>query len=185
MSFEVEWFFNNSVCLFSTDLHKDSRGYFTETYNKDDFLSINISDIFVQDSISFSKQKKTFRGLHFQSPPFHQSKIVRVTSGSILDIVLDLRVESKTYLTHEFFNLDSSNSQQLFIPSGFAHGFLTLEDDSEVFYKLSNFYNAQSEITLSCFDDVLGINLPFKQDEMIVSEKDLNGKRLSDLEILF
>ena len=185
MGLETEWYFDNSVCLFSSKLHEDQRGSFEETYNRDDLSELGLDINFVQDSSSFSRYKDTFRGLHFQSPPFDQCKIIRVTSASILDLVLDLRKQSSTYLEHRFFEINSSNRKQLFIPSGFAHGFLTLEDNSEVFYKLSNFYNPDYEHSLSFLDKDLGIKLPIDKDQLQVSEKDLNGKLLTEIDNLF
>ena len=169
-------------CVFEAEKFLDERGFFSEIYNKEFLASIGISDTFVQDNYSYSKEKYTLRGLHFQKYPHEQAKIVRVVQGRILDIVLDIRKDSRTYLRSLSFELSKENFSSIYIPKGYAHGFLTLEENCEVMYKTSNFYKKDSEISLSCFDVHLSIDLPVKKEEIILSEKDKNCYTLEEIE---
>jgi len=152
---------------------KDKRGFFLESYNKRKIHSI-FKGYFVQDNISKTIKKNVFRGLHFQKYPFAQDKIIRVIKGKILDIVLDLRKNSKTFLKHQKFILSEKNQMQIFIPKGFAHGFLTLENNCIVGYKVSNFFKKKYDSGLSIFDEKLKIKLPVKKKLVILSTKDKN-----------
>ena len=125
------------------------------------------------------------RGLHFQRAPFEQAKLVRVLKGSILDLAVDLRSDSPTYLQHVAIKLSAVNFKQVFIPCGFAHGFLTLEDDCEITYKISNYYNASSDVSVSIFDKDIGITLPCKRDEITFSLKDAAGQSWSSVGEIF
>lgn len=185
MKFSTDWHFNNEVCELLPLKIEDLRGFFSEVYQKSDFEDLGISENFIQENHSFTKSQYTFRGLHFQKPPFEQAKLIRVLRGSILDIALDLRQDSCTYLEHKQFILSAENFKQLYIPSGFAHGFLTLEDNCEISYKVSNPYNQASDVSLSIFDDKLGINLPCSKDIISLSKKDEKGKSLDDLGRIF
>jgi dTDP-4-dehydrorhamnose 3,5-epimerase len=156
---------------------KDERGYFYESYNQKIFQNAGITDIFVQDNQSLS-QKNVVRGLHFQSPPFAQAKLVRVIKGAVLDVVVDIRKNSPTYGKHYAVELTEENFLMLYIPVGFAHGFATLEDNTIFAYKCSNFYNKESEDTILWNDPDLNINWNFKNP--ILSEKDKNGKLFRD-----
>jgi dTDP-4-dehydrorhamnose 3,5-epimerase len=156
---------------------KDERGYFYESYNQKMFQNAGITDIFVQDNQSFS-QKNVVRGLHFQSPPFAQAKLVRVIKGAVLDVVVDIRKNSPTYGKHYAIELTEENFLMLYVPVGFAHGFATLEDNTIFAYKCSNFYNKESENTILWNDPDLNINWNFKNP--ILSEKDKNGKLFRD-----
>src|SRR6478609_3927815 len=147
----------------------DSRGWFMESYNRQALEDIGINATFVQDNQSLSG-KNVLRGLHFQKPPFGQAKLVRVLSGRALDVVVDIRNDSPTYGQHLTVILDAEKSNQLFIPIGFAHGFLTLEDNTTFFYKCSDYYNKESEGGLLWNDPALGIN--WNVTDPIVSEKD-------------
>ena len=164
MQTSSKWYFNNSICVFESQRYSDERGFFSEIYNKEYLETIGIKDLFVLDSYSFSSKQYTFRGLHFQKYPYEQAKIVRAIQGSILDIVVDIRKGSDTYL------------------KSFAHGFLTLEDNCELLYKSSNFYNKEHEMSLSCFDEKLDINLPVGKEDITISEKDLNSHLVSEIE---
>ena len=119
---------------------EDERGYFYESYNSEIFKENGIEDVFVQDNESFS-QKNVLRGLHFQNPPYSQAKLIRVVQGSVLDVAGDLRKDSKTYGKHYTIKLSAENKKMFYIPTGFAHGFLTLEDDTIFSYKFSKIYN--------------------------------------------
>tara|TARA_B000000557_G_scaffold52219_1_gene40232 strand:- start:145 stop:690 length:546 start_codon:yes stop_codon:yes gene_type:complete len=157
---------------------QDDRGSFMESFNSKQFnnsLKKNIT--FVQDNLSISK-KGVFRGLHFQYE-FPQAKLVSVLSGEILDIVVDLRKSSKTFGDWCTFEISSKNNKQIFIPEGFAHGFLALEDDTKVFYKVSDFWNPKDEFTLKYNDKKINIELPF--EPILISEKDKNGLSFDEI----
>ena len=157
---------------------QDDRGSFMESFNSKQFnnsLKKNIT--FVQDNLSISK-KGVFRGLHFQYE-FPQAKLVSVLSGEILDIVVDLRKSSKTFGDWCTFEISSKNNKQIFIPEGFAHGFLALQDDTKVFYKVSNFWNPKDEFTLKYNDKKINIELPF--EPILISEKDKNGLSFDEI----
>ena len=157
---------------------QDDRGSFMESFNSKQFnnsLKNNIT--FVQDNLSISK-KGVFRGLHFQYE-FPQAKLVSVLSGEILDIVVDLRKSSKTFGDWCTFEISSKNNKQIFIPEGFAHGFLALQDDTKVFYKVSEFWNPNDEFTLKYNDKKINIELPF--EPILISEKDKNGLSFDEI----
>jgi len=157
-------------------LYDDERGWFYEAYN---YFNCKLGVMFFQDNHTFSKRKGTIRGLHLQQPPFEQSKLIRVLKGRIMDVVVDLRKDSETYLKTQSFYLDSLDKTALFIPKGFAHGYITLEDNTEVYYKVDQIYSAKNEITIRYDDIKLGIQWgEFK--EYILSEKDKNGLSLND-----
>jgi dTDP-4-dehydrorhamnose 3,5-epimerase len=155
---------------------EDERGYFFESYNQNEFKKIDIIDDFVQDNQSFSKSG-VIRGLHLQKPPFEQGKLVRVLSGKVLDVAIDVRKDSKTYGQHLIIEVSSEKNNMFYIPKGFAHGFVTLED-SIFSYKCSNIYNKESEISINPLDKDLNIN--WSIDNPIISEKDLNGILFKD-----
>lgn len=159
----------------------DHRGFFSEVYNSKAFAEAGITASFVQDNHSLSLEKGTIRGLHFQSPPHAQSKLVRVVRGRILDIALDLRLASPTYGRHAMAELSAENWTQLFVPEGFAHGFCTLERDTEVHYKISNYYEPKSEAGVLWSDPDLAINWPVSASEAILSEKDAALPQLRDI----
>ena len=182
MQTSSKWYFNNSICVFESQRYSDERGFFSEIYNKEYLETIGIKDLFVLDSYSFSSKQYTFRGLHFQKYPYEQAKIVRAIQGSILDIVVDIRKGSDTFLKSFRVELTKENFLSIYIPKGFAHGFLTLEDNCELLYKTSNFYNKEHEMSLSCFDEQLDINLPVGKEEITISEKDLNSHLVSEIE---
>jgi len=160
--------FIEDLLIIEPQLFKDERGFFYESYNKNN-LDINI--VFVQDNESKS-YKGVIRGLHFQTPPFEQTKLVRCVSGNILDVAVDLRTNSKTYGKSFSIELSSENNKQLFIPKGFAHGFQVLSETAIVNYKVDNYYNPKSDSGLIWNDKDLSIdwNLDLKP---ILSVKDL------------
>jgi dTDP-4-dehydrorhamnose 3,5-epimerase len=151
---------------------EDPRGYFFESYNRDVFHKAGITAEFVQDNQSMS-QKGVLRGLHFQSPPFAQGKLVRVIAGSVLDVAVDIRKGSTTYGKHISVLLDATNKTMFYVPEGFAHGFVTLEDNTIFSYKCTNFYNKASEVTINWNDPDLNIDWGIR--DAILSEKDSNG----------
>ena len=163
-------------------VHKDDRGYFFESYNLKNYKDIGVNINFVQDNQSCSK-KNVLRGLHFQKPPYAQAKLVSVIKGSVLDVVVDIRKESPTYGKNYSVILSSINKKMLFIPEGFAHGFLTLEDDTILSYKCSNFYNKESEDSLLWND--FNLNIEWGIKDPILSEKDKQAKSFSEFKSLF
>jgi len=151
----------------------DARGYFSENFRQDKFNQAMHSQYdFVQDNVSVSKTKNTVRGLHYQSPPFAQGKLVRCTRGEILDVAVDIRRGSKTYGQHFKIVLSSENGRQLWIPEGFLHGFATLIDNCEVAYKVTNFYNHDCDGNVFWNDVDLNIDWGVKPSHAVVSDKD-------------
>lgn len=149
----------------------DERGYFFESYSKIKFKDLGIDVDFVQDNQSLSK-KGTLRGLHYQNPPFAQTKLVRVLEGEIVDVVVDLRKESSTYRKSFSIILSAENKKQLLVPQGFAHGFSVLSDFASVMYKCDQFYNKDSEGGIKFDDPILNIDWGLDIKDAIISEKD-------------
>jgi len=159
--------------IIEPQVFKDNRGYFFESFNQDSFNEL-IGEVidFVQDNESFSS-KGVLRGLHFQTGDYAQAKLVRVVKGKVLDVVVDMRKESPTFSKHFSIELSEENKTQLFVPRGFAHGFIVLSDTAIFSYKCDNFYNKASEQGLRYDDPSLGIDWMLSANEFIVSEKDL------------
>jgi dTDP-4-dehydrorhamnose 3,5-epimerase len=158
------------LVIIETRKFKDSRGYFFESFNEEKYSELIGQPIhFVQDNVSISA-KNVLRGLHFQTPPFAQGKLVSVIKGSVLDVAVDIRKNSKTYGKHQSIVLSAENGLQFWIPPGFAHGFLALEDDTVFSYKCTNYYNPESEDSLRWNDQDLAIDWKIK--EPIISGKD-------------
>lgn len=158
----------------------DARGYFMESFKLDEFRR-NVADIeFVQDNESFSS-RGVLRGLHFQRGAFSQAKLVRVSRGTVLDVAVDLRGGSPTFGRHVAVELSDENARQLFIPRGFAHGFVVLSDVAQFQYKVDNVYAPQSEATLKFDDPALGIDWRIDAADMLLSPKDLKGMSLSEV----
>jgi dTDP-4-dehydrorhamnose 3,5-epimerase len=159
----------------------DDRGFFSEVYNQQSLQAIDIATAFVQDNHSLSVQRGVVRGLHFQVPPFAQVKLVRVTRGAVLDVVVDIRHGSPSFGRHSAIVLSAEAWNQLYVPEGFAHGFCTLEPNSEVIYKVSRPYSAAHERGILWNDPALGIVWRVAADAAIVSEKDRGLPRLAEL----
>jgi len=156
--------------LITPKVFQDERGFFMETYSKKNFEEAGIKVDFVQDNHSLSVSKGVLRGLHFQLQPNTQSKLVRVTRGSVYDVIVDLRKDSPTFGKWEGFTLSAENFLMLFIPQGFAHGFCTMEDNTEFQYNCDNFYAPESEGGIIWNDPTLGIDWPV--EDPILAEKD-------------
>ena len=181
----------SEVKIIQNIVHSDDRGFFLEYFNKKKFFNIFPQEInFVQDNHSRSR-KGVLRGLHFQLNPNAQAKLLRVARGAILDVVVDLRVKSKNFGKWESLEINENNSLMLFIPEGFAHGFLAIENDTDVIYKTNNFYAPNSDGTLVWNDPLININWGFddyKITNPIISNKDkaaMTLEQLSEKNLLF
>lgn len=159
----------------------DHRGFFSETYSRKAFEAAGLHYDFVQDNQSLSVEVGTVRGLHFQLPPFAQDKLVRVVRGAILDVAVDIRTGSPTYGRHVSAVVSAEEWNQILVPVGFAHGFCTLEPNTEVVYKVTNFYSAAHDRGLLWNDPDLGIEWPVAADKALLSDKDLKHPRLAEL----
>lgn len=164
--------------------HGDHRGFFAETYSRRKYSELGIDFEFVQDNHSLSREVGTLRGLHFQTPPHAQAKLVRCGRGAIFDVAVDIRRGSPTYGQWEGCELTAENGEQLYVPVGFAHGFVTLEPDSEIVYKCSDYYAPETEGAILWNDPDIGIDWPTDADP-ILSEKDAVAPLLSELESPF
>jgi len=163
----------DGLVVLKPTVFKDNRGYFMESYNQQNINKLLGNVNFVQDNESESSLG-VLRGLHFQKPPYTQAKLVRCLKGSVLDVVLDLRKDSKTYGIFETISLTEENKKQLFIPKGFAHGFIVLSKSAIFSYKVDNYYNPDSECGILWSDLDLNIDWKINKNEIIVSEKDKN-----------
>jgi dTDP-4-dehydrorhamnose 3,5-epimerase len=159
----------------------DQRGFFSEIYNRKAFAAVGIDLEFVQDNHALSTDRGTLRGLHFQSQPFAQDKLIRVARGRILDVAVDIRQSSLTFGQYVAVELSADNWQQLFVPVGFAHGYVTLEADTEVLYKVTNFYAPEHDHGLAFDDPALGINWGVAMSDLTLSERDRNHPVLAAL----
>jgi dTDP-4-dehydrorhamnose 3,5-epimerase len=169
------------VQLLRSPIHGDTRGWFSETYNKATFAAAGVHQEFVQDNHSMSSERGVVRGLHFQIPPFAQGKLVRVVRGSIFDVAVDLRRNYPSFGKHVSCVLSAADGKQLFVPIGFAHGFCTLEAHTEVVYKVTNFYSREHDRGVLWSDPDLGISWPVSRSEALLSEKDLVLPAFSEL----
>lgn len=170
------------LVIIQPKVFEDERGYFMESY-KENFIKENFPDIhFIQDNESQS----TFgvlRGLHFQQPPYEQTKLVRVIEGEVMDVAVDIRKFSPTYGKWESIILSGENKKQFFIPKGFAHGFLVLSKEAKFSYKVDNYYAPEFEDGINCFDKTLAIKWPTTKEKIIISEKDKKLKELKDFKL--
>lgn len=174
------------VFLIEPIIHKDNRGYFVETFQQELFdEAIGYKVDFVQDNESKSISKGVLRGLHFQSPPYTQSKLVRVFSGKVLDVAVDIRRNSKTFGQHVAIELNDKNKNQLFIPRGFAHGFVVLSDSATISYKVDAYYSAKHNEGIAYNDPDINIDWGFSENEIILSEVDKNHPTLAKSDKLF
>jgi len=169
-----------AVILIKPTVHGDGRGYFIETFRRDLFdKAVGYTVNFIQDSESKSV-KGVLRGLHYQLPPYSQNKLVRVIEGSVLDIAVDIRKSSSTFGQHVAVELTENNKHQLFIPQGFAHGFVVLSDTATLAYKVDNYYAQDHDRGIAFDDEQLAIDWRLPKNDLQLSDKDRNHPNLSD-----
>ena len=171
------------VIIIEPDVFGDHRGYFMETYSVKAFADIGIDTVFVQDNQSFSAQKHTLRGLHFQQSPMSQAKLVRVTKGAVMDVAVDLRKGSPTYKQWVAAELSEENKRMFYIPRGFAHGFLALTDNVEFCYKVDNLYSKECDRGIRFDDPEIGVE--WGEITPVLSQKDTLAPLLKDSDCNF
>lgn len=178
----IERFAIEGPALIHPKVHGDARGYFFEAFRQDLFQrEVDTGVAFVQDNQSLSRPAGTVRGLHFQIEPRAQAKLVRVLRGSILDVAVDIRPSSPAFGRHVAVTLSAENRAQLYVPAGFAHGFCTLEPDTEVFYKTSDYYSPEQDRGLAWNDPALGIDWPITETAATLSDRDRKHPLLAEL----
>ena len=170
------------VWIIEPKVFNDSRGYFMEAFKKEEFERHIGSVDFIQDNESRSS-KNVLRGLHYQKAPYSQAKLVRVIKGTVLDVAVDIRKESPTFGKYVAVELSEENKRQLFIPHGFAHGFLVLSDDAIFTYKVDNTYAPSHEAGINFLDPGIAVNWPVYESELILSDKDKKAPLLKDAEL--
>ena len=181
MSMQVETLAIQELKLITPAIFRDERGFFSETYKRKAMAEAGINREFVQDNQSLSRAKGVMRGLHFQIPPNAQGKLVRVIRGAIFDVAVDIRHASPTFGRYASVVLSADNWSQLWVPEGFAHGFCTLEPNTEVIYKVTDYYAPECDRGLAWDDPDLGIAWPLPEAQVILSDKDRHHPRLRDL----
>jgi dTDP-4-dehydrorhamnose 3,5-epimerase len=182
---DVQTFDIPGLLLFTPKRHGDARGFFSEVWRDDVFRQHAGEISLVQDNHSLSASCGTLRGLHFQRPPMAQGKLVRVGRGSVIDVAVDIRHGSPTFGRHVAVSLSAANWAQLWVPPGFLHGFLTMEPDTEVLYKVSNHYSAPDDAGVAHDDPDLGIEWPIAAADRVLSDRDKGLPRLRDLPPVF
>jgi len=182
---EFQTFTLPGLILITPRRHGDARGWFSEVWRRDEWAEAGIATDFIQDNQSYSAEVGTIRGLHFQAPPHAQAKLVRVLSGRLLDVAVDLRRSSPTFGTSAAVELDAERGQQLFIPAGFAHGFCTLAAHTTIAYKVDAYYSPQHDMGLLWNDPALAIAWPVEEADAVVSDKDRHHPPLSALQSPF
>jgi len=160
----------NGVYLIELDCLDDERGFFARSFCQKEFIKYDLNPNIVQCNISYNRKKGTLRGMHLQTNPYEETKIIRCTQGKIYDVIIDLRQKSSTYCLWEGFELSAENRRMLYVPKGFAHGFQTLEDETEVFYQMSEFYYLECAFGVRWNDAIFEIEWPINSP--ILSEKD-------------
>ena len=165
--------------------HGDHRGFFSEIYSRKLLRELGIDSEFVQDNHSLSAEKGVLRGLHYQLPPNAQDKLVRVICGAILDVAVDVRRSSPTFGKHVSAEISADNWKQIFVPAGFAHGFITLVPNTEVVYKVTSYYSPKDERGIRWNDSALGINWCISPDQAVLSKRDTEHPFLKDATDLF
>lgn len=175
---------NRNCILIEPNRHFDGRGFFAELYSKRDYLGLGVDVEFVQHNHSVSQEAGTLRGLHFQAPPFAQGKLVRCGRGALFDVAVDIRLGSPTFGQWEGYELSEENGHQLYIPVGFAHGFVSLEPCTEIVYQCSDYYASETEGGLLWSDKKIGIDWPLIGDP-IISDKDSRAASLEEFDSPF
>lgn len=171
------------VILIEPELFNDHRGFFFESYSKIKYMAFGINVEFVQDNHSGSLKAGTIRGMHFQLPPKAQNKLIRVTRGRILNVVVDIRQGSPTFKKYDTCILSADEKNQLFVPAGFANGLCTLEDNTELCYKVDNYYSTEHDRSFRWNDPEIAIDWPV--DKPVLSQRDLEAVLFKDVENLF
>lgn len=161
----------------------DDRGFFSETYNAKSFAETGIDLTFVQDNHSYSAARGVVRGLHYQLPPFTQDKLVRVTRGAILDVAVDIRKGSPTFGKWVALEVSAEKWNQILVPRGFAHGFMTLVEHTEVIYKVTNYYSPEHDRSIRFDDSAIGIDWPIPASGVQLSDKDQKAPMLADADV--
>lgn len=161
----------------------DDRGFFSETYNAKSFAEAGTDLNFIQDNHSYSAAKGVVRGLHYQLPPFAQDKLVRVTRGAILDVAVDIRKSSPTFGKWVALEVSAEKWNQILVPKGFAHGFMTLVEDTEVIYKVTNYYSPEHDRSIRFDDPAIGIDWPLPSSGVQLSDKDQKAPLFADAEV--
>ncbi|MEL6859695.1 MAG: dTDP-4-dehydrorhamnose 3,5-epimerase [Pseudomonadota bacterium] len=185
MSLDVQALDIPDVKLVTPKRFGDQRGFFSETYNKERFVAAGISANFIQDNHSLSASKGTIRGLHYQRAPFAQAKLVRVLRGSIIDVAVDFRAGSPSFGKWVRAELSAENGVQIFVPRGFLHGFATLEENTEIAYKVDNYYSAECDGSVAWDDPFLSIDWGVSTGSVVVSEKDARAPLFKSVESPF
>ena len=170
------------VKIVETDVFGDNRGFFTESYTREKFVNAGITTAFIQDNHSLSVEPGVLRGLHFQTPDKSQTKLLRVATGVIFDVLVDIRKGSPTYGQWEGYILSEYNHRQLFVPQGFAHGFVTLTPNVNLLYKVDQYYSKAHDGGIAYNDPDLAIQWPMPAEHLILSEKDQKHPRLAALD---
>lgn len=185
---QIEWLDIHGLALIKLKVLRDERGWFAEVWNAREWTQIGIDAHFCQENHSYSRQSGTLRGLHFQRSPKAQAKLIRCTAGRIFDVAVDIRAGSPTFGQWHGVFLSALKSNQFFIPPGFLHGFLTLEPDSEVQYKVDAYYSPESDVTVAWDDPDIGIEWPLSEarvGEPILSSKDASAPRMAEIDTPF
>lgn len=169
------------VCIIRPKRHQDARGFFSEVAREDLFAANGITERFVQENVSRSTSAGTLRGLHFQLPPKAQAKLLRVTHGAILDVAVDIRKSSPTFGKHVAIELSADNGTLLYVPAGCAHGFCTLVPNTEVTYKVTDYWSAEHERGLLWCDPAIGIVWPFDKNQVTITPRDASYPGLAEL----
>lgn len=174
-----------SIILLTPNRFKDSRGWFSESWNKDRFENWGVGVNFCQDNHSYSARRGTLRGLHFQRSPYAQAKLVRCLRGRIYDVAVDIRPSSPTFKHWVGVELSAELGNQLFVPAGYAHGFVTLDDETEIAYKVDQYYAPEADGGIIWEDPDLAISWPVEISDVLLSDKDAKLPRLRDLDFKF
>lgn len=173
------------VLVIAPRIFRDERGFFSETYNQKTLAAAGFDQTFVQDNHSMSRERGVVRGLHFQINPEPQGKLVRVVRGAIFDVAVDIRHGSPTFGQHVSRVISADNWEQLWVPVGFAHGFCTIEPDTEVIYKVTGYYSPECDRGMAWNDPALGIDWPVAPNHAVLSAKDKAHPTLSELPAYF